>query len=182
MTCAHVGHTYGAKMQCGGVEGGNAGKRTVCRLMHNSRFESIDTSSLSIAHEYETNATPVTYGVFPRSKRFFLTICLVSLNAEKMTQEKMSGERKTIEISHEYLSCSMEKSSANIEVSNHMIRENFRGMLCSRRTKFSHELFLSFMCNFLLEKLSNAHRSVFLTLDVSCLQQLIVAGEMYHVN
>lgn len=31
--------------------------------VHNSRFESIDTSSPSIAHECETNATtPVTYG------------------------------------------------------------------------------------------------------------------------
>jgi len=35
--------------------------------MHNSRPESIDISSLLIAHEYEINATPVTYGVFPCS-------------------------------------------------------------------------------------------------------------------
>lgn len=86
MTCARGAYVWGedATREGGGGEWGKVDSR----LMHNSRAESIDTSSLSIAHEYETNATPVTYGVHPRPWRFFLSICLVSLNSEKKWREK----------------------------------------------------------------------------------------------
>lgn len=147
--------TWGTRMgpRCNGG-GRNGGERTVCRLMHNSRFESIDTSSLSIAHEYETNATPVTYGVFPRSWRFFLTICLVSLNSKK------SGARKNERRAKDDRNFSRVPQLLDVKKQREYIATKFQ---ITWLEKIFEECFapagrsfltssLSFICNFLLEK------------------------------
>jgi len=128
---------------------------------------------------------------FPSFVAFFLNdmFGLVKFGKSDARKKRAANERRLKFLTS--TSAARWKKAARISprsLKSHMIRENFRGMLCPRRTKFSHELSLSlslslsFICNFLLEKFSNAHRSTFLTLDVNCLQQLVVAGEMYHVN
>jgi len=147
--------TWGTRMgRRSNAGGGNGRRRTVCQLMHNSWPESIDTSSLSIAHEYETNATPVTYGVFPHSSRFFLTICLVSLNSKKSgarKNERRAKDDQNFSRVSQLLDAKKQQREYRHEVSNHKIRENFRGVLYSRSTKFSHELSLSLsLCSYVI--------------------------------
>lgn len=148
--------TWGTRMGRRCNAGGNGRRRTVCRLMHNSRSESIDTSSPLIAHEYETNATPVTYGVFPRSWHLFFSANVFGLvKLEKSDAEK--NKRKTIRISHEYLTCSMQKSSANIATKFRITRLGKIFEECFTlpgRNFLTSSLFFSVVCNFLLEQFS----------------------------
>lgn len=160
------------------------GERIVCpgRCTIADSNRSIPRHLRSFMNTKQTRRLRSLMAVFPRSLVFvfffFSFFNDVQVLVKKTTREKMSA-RQSWRISHEFFSCLMQKSSANITTKFQSSPKDqgkiLKSILSAGSNFLTSSLFLLLVCKFFIRKKFSRCSIVFLTLDISCSQQLIVA-------